>query len=124
MSGLREFSLKFSEHDWDLIVDALQWSSDDSSDPALGQELSNLAVLLRNKIDTVMIAATGEEVYGGCDTITKAAKLEPIIPPSPVTTQVQMPGTHLNPDCSCTHEPGYPCDASCAVHGTITKAAQ
>lgn len=74
MSGLHEFSLKFSEHDWDLIVDALQWSSDDSSDEALGQELSNLAVLLRNKIDTVMIAVTGEEVYGGCDTITKAVQ--------------------------------------------------
>ena len=24
--------------------------------------------------------------------------------------------THLHPDCTCTHKPGWPCDSTCTVH--------
>jgi hypothetical protein len=24
--------------------------------------------------------------------------------------------SHLHPDCTCTHEPGHPCEATCPVH--------
>ena len=30
-------------------------------------------------------------------------------------------GSHLDPRCDCTHEPGRPCDESCPVHGRQQK---
>ncbi|HEY6493276.1 MAG TPA: hypothetical protein VIZ43_08390 [Trebonia sp.] len=54
--------LSLDAEQWDLAIDALQQVADEEDDPVRGQLASDLAVLLRVKIDRLVPGT-----YGGCD---------------------------------------------------------